>query len=116
MHCSTKIDLGPLLCDLGLLLGAVASVLALPLISIFTSTLPVALQSNVRISLDVERKGDEDIPDNCCYDSDEGGPFPQLRWCIPDMRCTLRSANHRRSWTIQLRDSKWTMEHQMRKS
>lgn len=110
MHCGTEIDLGPLLRDLGLLLGAVASILALPPVSIIsTSPLPVALQSYVCISLDVKRKRDEDISNNCCHDSDEGGPFPQLGWCISVMRCTLRSANHRRSRRIQLRDSRWTM-------
>lgn len=94
MHCGTEIDLCPLLPDLGLLLGAVASVLALPPVFIFTSTLPVTLHSYVCISLNVKRKRDEDIPDNGCDDSDEGGPFPQLRWCISVMRCTLRGVNH----------------------
>ena len=51
MHWRTEVDLSPLLRDLGLLLGAVASV---PAVSI--STLPIALYSDMCISLDVERK------------------------------------------------------------
>lgn len=68
-----------LLRDLALL-DAVTPLLALPSVSISIPAIPVAVHPYEWISVDVERKRDEGIPDDGCEDSD--GRTIRATWTV----------------------------------